>query len=323
MKLPHRRQFLHLVAGAAVLPAFSRAARAQTYPTRQVRIIVGFAPGGATDIAARLMGQWLSERLAKPFVIENRPGAASNIGAEAVVNAAPDGHTLLMAGPSSAINATLYQKLGFNFMRDVAPVAAIAHSPNVMLVGPTVSANTVSELIALAQANPGRFKLASAGVGTATHLCGELFELMTGTNMVHVPYRGGAGAYDDLLAGLVDVYFPPLASSLGYIKAGQLRALAVTTASRHKGLNVPTIGEFVSGYEASTWFGIGAPRNTPAEIVSWLNQEINASLVDPKVKARIANLGGTVIAGSPAEFGKLIAKETEKWAKVIQSANVA
>jgi tripartite-type tricarboxylate transporter receptor subunit TctC len=228
-----------------------------------------------------------------------------------------------MAGPSSAINATLYQKLGFNFMRDIAPVAAIAHSPNVMLVGPTVAAKTVPELVALAQANPGQLKLASAGVGTASHLCGELFELMTGTNMVHVPYRGGAGAYADLLAGEVDVYFPPLASSLGYIKTGQLRALAVTTASRHEGLNVPTVGEFVSGYEASTWFGIGAPRNTPAEIVRWLNQEINASLADPKVKERIADLGGTVIAGSPANFGKLIAKETGKWAKVIQSASIA
>jgi tripartite-type tricarboxylate transporter receptor subunit TctC len=322
MTLP-RRTFLHLAAGAAALPAVSPFAWAQSYPSLPVRIVVGLAPGSSPDIMSHLLGQSLSERLRQQFVVDNLTGVGANLAAQAVVDAAPDGHTLLMAGPSSAINATLYQKLGFNFMRDVAPVAAIAHSPNVMLVGPTVSANTVSELIALAQANPGRFKLASAGVGTATHLCGELFELMTGTNMVHVPYRGGAGAYDDLLAGLVDVYFPPLASSLGYIKAGQRRALAVTTASRHKGLNVPTIGEFVSGYEASTWFGIGAPRNTPAEIVSWLNQEINASLVDPKVKARIANLGGTVIAGSPAEFGKLIAKETEKWAKVIQSANVA
>jgi tripartite-type tricarboxylate transporter receptor subunit TctC len=228
-----------------------------------------------------------------------------------------------MTGPSSAINATLYQKLGFNFMRDIAPVSAVAHSPNVMVVGSTVSARTLPELIALAQANPGQLKLASAGVGTATHLCGELFELLTGTNMVHVPYRGGAGVYDDLLSGLVDVYFPPLASSLGYIKTGQLRALAVTTASRHEGLDLPTIGEFVSGYEASTWFGIGAPRDTPAEIVSWLNQEINASLVDANVKAAIADLGATVIADSPANFGKLIANDTEKWAEVIQSANVA
>ena len=322
MTLP-RRTFLHLAAGAAALPAVSPFAWAQTFPSRPVRIVVGLAPGSSLDILSHLVGQSLSERLGQQFIVDNVTGVGANLAAEAVVNAAPDGHTLLMAGPSSAINATLYQQLGFNFMRDIAPVAAIAHSPNVMLVGPTVPAKTVPELIALAQVNPGQLKLASAGVGTATHLCGELFELLTNTNMVHVPYRGGAGAYDDLLAGLVDVYFPPLASSLGYIKTGQLRALAVTTASRHGGLNLPTIGEFVSGYEASTWFGIGAPRNTPAEIVSWLNQEINASLADAKVKAQIADLGGTVIAGSPAKFGKLIAKETEKWAKVIRSANIA
>jgi tripartite-type tricarboxylate transporter receptor subunit TctC len=322
MTLP-RRTFLHLAAGAAALPAVSPFAWAQTFPSRPVRIVVGLAPGSSPDILSHLLGQSLSERLGQQFIVDNLTGVGANLAAEAVVNAAPDGHTLLMAGPSSAISATLYQKLGFNFLRDVAPVAAVAHSPNIMLVGPTVSASTVAELIALAQNKPGQLKLASAGVGTASHLCGELFELMTGTNMVHVPYRGGAGAYDDLLAGLVDVYVPPLASSLGYIKTGQLRALAVTTASRHEGLNVPTIGEFVSGYDASTWFGIGAPRHTPAEIVSWLNQEINASLADAKMRARIADLGGTVIAGSPANFGKLIANETEKWAQVIQSANIA
>jgi tripartite-type tricarboxylate transporter receptor subunit TctC len=288
-----------------------------------VRLVVGLAPGSSADILSHLLGQSLSERLGQEFLVENLTGVGANLAAEAVVNAVPDGHTLLMTGPSSAISTTLYQKLGFNFMRDIAPVAGIAHSPNVMLVGPTVSAKTVPELIALARANPGQLKLASAGVGTATHFCGELFELMAGINMVHVPYRGGAGAYADLLGGLVDVYFPPLASSIEYIKTGQLGPLAVTTASRHEGLNLPTVGEFVPGYEARTWFGIGAPRDTPAEIVTWLNQEINASLADPNVKARIANLGGTVIAGSPASFGKLIAKETEKWAKVIRSANVA
>lgn len=322
MTLP-RRTFLHLAAGAAALPAVSSFAWARTYPSRPVRVVVGLAPGSAPDILSQLLGRSLSERLGQQFIVDNLIGVGANLAAEAVVNAAPDGHTLLMAGPSSAINATLYQKLGFDFMRDIAPVAAIAHSPNVMLVRPTVSAMTVPEFIALAQNNPGQLKLISAGVGTATHLCGELFELLTNTNMVHVPYRGGAGAYDDLLAGLVDVYFPPLASSLNYIKAGQLRALGVTTTSRHEGLNVPTIGEFVPGYEAGTWFGIGAPRHTPAEIVSWLNQEINASLADPTVKARIADLGGTIIAGSPGNFGQLIAKETQKWAKVIQSANIA
>jgi tripartite-type tricarboxylate transporter receptor subunit TctC len=322
MTLP-RRTFLHLAAGAAALPAVSPFAWARTYPSRPVRIVVGLAPGSSPDILSHLLGQSLSERLGQQFTVDNVTGVGANLAAEAVVKAVPDGHTLLMAGPSSAISATLYQKLGFNFLRDIAPVAAVAHSPNVMLVGPTVAAGTVPELIALAQANPGQLKLASAGVGTASHLCGELLELMAGINLVHVPYRGGAGAYADLLSGKADVYFPPLASSIDYVKTGQLRALAVTTASRHEGLDVPTIGEFVPGYEASTWFGIGAPGNTPAEIVTWLNQEINASLADPKVKARIAALGGTVIAGSPANFGKLIAEETEKWAKVIRSANVA
>jgi tripartite-type tricarboxylate transporter receptor subunit TctC len=322
MTLP-RRTFLHLAAGAAALPAVSPFAWARTYPSRPVRIVVGLAPGSSPDILSHLLGQSLSERLGQQFTVDNVTGVGANLAAEAVVKAEPDGHTLLMAGPSSAISATLYQKLGFNFLRDIVPVAAVAHSPNVMLIGPTVAARTVRELIALAQANPGQLKLASAGVGTASHLCGELLELMAGINLVHVPYRGGAGAHADLLNGKADVYFPPLASSIDYIKTGQLRALAVTTASRHAGLNIPTVGEFVPGYEASTWFGIGAPRNTPAEIVSWLNQEINASLAEPKVKARIADLGGTVIAGSPANFGKLIANDTEKWAKVIQSANVA
>jgi tripartite-type tricarboxylate transporter receptor subunit TctC len=322
MTLP-RRTFLHLAAGAAALPAVSPFAWARTYPSRPVRIVVGLAPGSSPDILSHLLGQSLSERLGQQFTVDNVTGVGANLAAEAVVKAEPDGHTLLMAGPSSAISATLYQKLGFNFMHDIAPVAAVAHSPNVMLIGPTVAARTVPELITLAQANPGQLKLASAGVGTASHLCGELLELMAGINLVHVPYRGGAGAHADLLNGKADVYFPPLASSIDYIKTGQLRALAVTTASRHAGLNIPTVGEFVPGYEASTWFGIGAPRNTPAEIVSWLNQEINASLAEPKVKARIADLGGTVIAGSPANFGKLIANDTEKWAKVIQSANVA
>jgi len=319
MKLPHRRQFLHLAAGAAALPALSRIARAQVYPTRPVRVIVPFAPAGTTDIVARLMGQWLSERLGRAFVIENRPGAGTNIGTEVVVRAPPDGYTLLTVGAPAAINATLYDKLNFNFIRDIAPVAAIIREPLVMVVNPSVPAKTVPEFIAYAKANPGKLNMASPGNGSSSHVAGELFKMMTGVNMVHVQYRSSGPALIDLLGGQVQVMFNGAGSSIEYIRAGKLRALAVTTATRSEALpEVPTVGEFVPGYEASAFFGIGAPKDTPAEIVETLNKEINAGLVDPQLKARIAELGGTVLALSPADFGKFIADETEKWAKVVK-----
>jgi tripartite-type tricarboxylate transporter receptor subunit TctC len=322
MKLP-RRQFLHLAAGAAALPAVSRAARAQTYPTRPVRIIVGFAPGGATDLMARLIGQWLSERLGQPFVIENRPGANSNIGTEAVVNAAPDGHTLLLAASPNAINASLYDKLSFNFIRDVAPVAGIHREPNVMKVNPSVPVKTVAEFIAHAKANPGKINMASGGNGSPSHVSGELFKMMTGVNLVHVPYRGAGPALVDLLGGQVQVNFSTMSSSIEYVRAGKLRALAVTTPTRSPALpDVPTVAEFVPGYESSYWTGVGAPKNTPAEIVDKLNKEINAALADPKITARLTDLGSKPLAGSPADFGKLIAEETEKWAKVVKFAGI-
>jgi tripartite-type tricarboxylate transporter receptor subunit TctC len=322
MKLP-RRNFLHLAAGATALPAVSRFAWAQTYPTRPVRLVVGFAAGSATDILARLMGQWLSERLGQQFIIENRPGAASNIATEAVVRAPPDGYTLLVVSSASAINATLYDKLSFNFIRDIAPVASVIRGPTVMVVNPSVPAKSVPEFIAYAKANPGKLTMASGGIGSGTHLTGELFKMMAGVNMVHVPYRGGGPALTDLLGGQVQVMFPSTVSSIEYIRAGRLRALAVTTATRSDALpDVPTVDEFVPGYEASAWFGVGAPKATPAEIVEKLNKEINAGLADPKMKARLADVGGTALSGSPADFGKLIADETEKWAKVIKSAGI-
>jgi tripartite-type tricarboxylate transporter receptor subunit TctC len=322
MKLP-RRQFLHLAAGAAVLPAVSHIARAQSYPTRPVRIMVDVAPGGSNDILARLMGQWLSERLGQPFIIENRPGGGGNIATEAVVRAPADGYTLLLVGPSRAINATLYDKLNFNFIRDIAPVASFLRGPVVLVVNPSVPAKSVPELIAYAKANPGKLNLASAGNGSNPHMSGELFKMMAGVDMVHVPYRSGGAALTALLAGQVQVYFPGTVSSIEYIRAGTLRALAVTTATRSDALpELPTVGEFVPGYEASTWFGLGAPKATPAEIVDKLNKEINAGLADPKMKARLADVGGTALSGSPADFGKLIADETEKWGKVIRSANI-
>jgi tripartite-type tricarboxylate transporter receptor subunit TctC len=288
-----------------------------------VRIVVGLAPGGTNDIVARLMGQWLSERLGQQFVIDNRPGAASNIATEAVVRAAADGYTLLLSSVNNAINATLYDKLNFNFIRDIAPVAGVIRGANVMVVNPSVPANTVPEFIAYAKANPRKLNMASPGSGTGPHLCGELFMMMTGTSMIHVPYRGGGPALTDLLGGQVQVYFPGTVSSIEYIRAGRLRALAVTTATRSDALpNVPTVGEFVPGYEASGWFGIGAPKNTPSEIIDKLNKEINAGLADPKIKARLVDLGGTVLSGSPPDFGKLIADETEKWGKVIRDANI-
>src|SRR5262245_22992675 len=322
MKLP-RRKFLHLAAGAAALPGVSRLAWAQAYPSRPVRIIVPFTPAGSTDIVARLMGQWLSERLGQQFVIENRPGGGGNIGTEAVVRSPADGYTLLMVGGWNAINATLYDKLSFNFIRDIAPVAGINREPYVIAVHPSVPAKSVPEFIAYAKANPGKVSMASAGIGTPGHVSGELFKMMAGVNMVHVPYRGAAPALTDLLAGQVQVYFTPTAASIEYIRAGKLRALAVTTATRSEALpDLPTVGEFVPGYETSNWWGVGIPKNTPAEIVDKLNREINAGLADPKIKARLADLGGTPLVGSPADFGKLIADDTEKWARVIRAANI-
>jgi tripartite-type tricarboxylate transporter receptor subunit TctC len=320
MKLP-RRNFLHLAAGAAALPAASRIARAQAYPSRPVRIIVGFAPGGAYDIAARLMSQFLSERLGQPFVVENRPGAGGTIGTEGVVKAPPDGYTLLLVGAAAVTSALLYDKL--NLIRDVAPVGAISREPHIMVVNPSVAAKTVPELIAYAKGNPGKISMASGGIGTAAHLSGELFKMMTGVNMLHVPYRGVAPALTGLLGGEVHVMSAPMSASIEHIRAGKLRALAVTTATRSEMLpDVPTVGEFVSGYEASTWSGVGTPKGTPAEVVETLNQEINAALADHKIKARLADLGSTALVGSPADFGKLIADETEKWGKVIRAANI-
>jgi tripartite-type tricarboxylate transporter receptor subunit TctC len=322
MKLP-RRRFLHLAAGAASLPAVSRIAWAQSYPSRPVRLIVGFPAGGPGDLVARLIGQWLSERLGQQFVIENRPGAGSNIGTEVVVNAPPDGYTLLFATSPNAINATLYEKLNFNFIRDITPVAGLIRVPNVMEVNPSVPVHTVPEFIAYAKANPGKINMASGGNGSTPHVSGELFKMMTGVNLVHVPYRGAAPAVTDLLGGQVQVMFDLMSSAIGHIRAGKLRALAVTTATRSEVLpDIPTVGDFVPGYEASTWQGVGAPKNTPAEIVDKLNKEINAGLADRKLKTRLADLGATVLPGSPAEFGKLIAEETEKWGKVIRSANI-
>jgi tripartite-type tricarboxylate transporter receptor subunit TctC len=318
MKLP-RRKFLHLAAGAAALPVLSGIARAQAYPTKSVRLIVGYAPGGANDIIARLMTPGLSERLRQPFVIENRPGAGTNIATEAVVNAPPDGHALLLIGPANAVNATLYDKLNFDFIRDIAPVASISREPLVLVVHPSFPARTVPEFIAYAKANPGKINMVSSGTGSSVHVSGELFKMMTGVNMVHVPYRGGAPALTDLLGGQVQVMFATMPSSIEYIRAGKLRALAVTTATRSDALPaLPTVGDFVPGYEASAFFGVGAPKKTPTEIVNKLNQEINAALADPKMKARFAGLGGTALTGSPADFGKLIADETEKWAKVVK-----
>ena len=323
MKLPHRRQFLHLAAGAAALPALSRLAWAQTYPTRPVRIIVGLPAGGGADITARLIGQWLSEHFGQQFIIENRPGAGTNVGTEAVVRAVPDGYTLLLVLPPNAINTTLYEKLNFDFIRDIVPVAGIMRTPLVMEVNPSFPAKTVAEFIAYAKANPGKINMASAGNGTSGHVAGELFKMMAGINMLHVPYRGGAPAITDLLGGQVQVLFDPVASSTEYIKAGKLRALAVTATTRSEAFpDIPTVADFVPGYEASAFFGVGAPKNTSTEIVDKLNKEINAGLADPKIKARLADLGGMVLALSPADFGKLIADETEKWGKVIRAANI-
>jgi tripartite-type tricarboxylate transporter receptor subunit TctC len=322
MKLP-RRNFLHLAAGAAALPAVSRVARAQAYPSRPVRVIVPFGSAGATDIVARLIGQWLSERLGQPFVIENRPGAGGNLGTEAVVRAPPDGYTLALIGAPGAINATLYDNLNFNFIRDIAPVASIIRFPNVMVVNPSVPVKTVPEFIAYAKANPGKLNMASPGNGSTPHVTGELFKMMTGINMVHVPYRSVSAGLTDMLSGQVQVTFGTSASTIAYIRAGTLRALAVTTATRSEALpDLPTIAEFVPGYEASAWFGVGAPRNTLTEIVNKLNMEINACLADPSLQARLADLGGITLAGSPDDFARLIVEETAKWAKVVKFSGI-
>ncbi len=318
-----RREFLRLAAGAVALPALPRFAWSLTYPTRPVRIVVPLAAGGGVDIVARLMGHWLSERLGQQFIVENRPGAGTNIGTEAVVKAAPDGHTLLLVNAANAINATLYEKLGFNFIRDIAPVASIMRQPQVMLVNLSVPARTLPEFIDHANASRGKISLASAGSGTPSHLAGELFKMMTGVDMTHVPYRGVGPALTDLLGGQVQVIFTSTASAIEYVRSNRLRALAVTPVTRLDVMpDVPTVAEFVPGYEATQWYGVGAPRNTPAEIVETLNREINVGLADPKMKARLADLGGTVLAGSPADFGRLVADETEKWGKVIRTASI-
>jgi tripartite-type tricarboxylate transporter receptor subunit TctC len=322
MKLP-RREFLHLAAGAAALPAASRFAWAQAYPTRSVRIIAATGPGGAPDIFARLLGQWLSERLGQQFVTENRPGGGNTIGTEAVVRAPPDGYTLLLVDGTASINATLYEKLNYNFIRDIATVAGIVRLPNLMMVNPSVPAKTVPEFIAYAKAKPGKINMASAGIATPGHVAGELFKMMTGIEMVHVPYRGGAPALTGLIGGQVQVMFISPAATIEYIRSGRLRALAVATTTRWEGLpDIPTVGEFVPGYESSIVLGVGVPKATPVEIIDKLNREINAALADPKIKARLAVLGGTPLAGSPADFAKLIAEETEKWGKVIKFAGI-
>jgi tripartite-type tricarboxylate transporter receptor subunit TctC len=322
MKLP-RRRFLHLAAGAAALPTISRIAKAQSYPSRPVRLIVTTAAGGSPDIIARLIGQWLSERLGQPVIVDNRPGAGGNIGTEIGVRAPPDGYTLLMALSLNAINAAVYEKLPFNFIRDTAPVASIASIPLIMEVNPSVPVKTVPEFIAYAKANPGKINMASGGSGTPAHVAGELFKMMAGINMVHVPYRGEGLALPDLISGQLQAMFGVMPASLGYIKAGKLRALAVTTAKRQELLpDVPTVGEFLPGYEARGWYGIVVPKATPVNIIEKLNQEINAALADPTMKTRLTDLGCAVFAGSPADFGKFIAEETEKWAKVVKSAGI-
>jgi tripartite-type tricarboxylate transporter receptor subunit TctC len=318
MKLS-RRRFLEFAAGTAAFSAVAPIAKAQTYPARPVRLIIGYPPGGSADVTARLMGQWLSERLGQPVVVESRPGAATNIATEAVVRAPPDGYTLLLVAPANAINATLYDRLNFNFIRDIAPVAGIIRFPNVVVVNPSVPVKTIPELISYAKANPGKLNMASSGNGSTIHMSGELFKMMTGINMVHVPYRGGALALTDLIAGQVQVMFDNVPTSAEYIRAGKLRGLAVTSTARSEVLpDLPTVADVLPGYEASAWYGVGVPKNTPAEIIDRINKEINAILADPKSKARLADLGASLLPGSPADFGKVVADETEKWGKVVE-----
>jgi tripartite-type tricarboxylate transporter receptor subunit TctC len=323
MKLPHRRQFLHLAAGAAALPAVARVARGQSYPSRPVHWIVGYTPGGGNDIFARLMGQWLQERLGQPFIIENRPGAGSNIATEAVVNARPDGYAILLANFANASNASLYANLKFNFIRDIAPIAGIVRVPNIMLVNQSLPVKTIPEFIAYAKANPGKISMASAGIGSTGHLAGELTKMMAGIDFVHVPYRGNAPAITDLLSGQVQILFASLPSSIEYVRAGKARGLAVTTAMRAAAApDLPAIAEFVAGYEVSSWYGIGAPRNTPSDVIDTLNKAVNVGLADPRLKKQLDDQGGIEMAGTPADFGRLIADETEKWAKVIKFAGI-
>jgi tripartite-type tricarboxylate transporter receptor subunit TctC len=322
MKLA-RRRLLRLVAGAAAVPAASLATRAQSYPAHPVRLVVGFAAGSTTDTLARLIGSWLSERLGQQFIVENRPGASANIATESVVKAAADGYTLLMVAPTAAINATLYEKLSFNFLRDMAPVAGVVRVPNVLEVHPSVPVKTVPELIELARAKPGSLTFASAGVGTASHLAGEMFKVKAGVDLVHVAYRGDGPAMTDLIGGQVQVGFATMTASIGHIRNGKLRPLAVTTATRSDVLpELPTVGDFIPGYEASSWFGVAAPKDTPAEVIDTLNREINAGFADPRIRARLAEMSGMPLGGSPAEYGKLMADETAKWGTVIRSANI-
>jgi len=322
MKLA-RRQFLQLATGAFALPAVSRFAWAQAYPSQPVRLFLGYPPGGSADITARLTGQWLSERLGQSIIVENRAGAGTNLATEAVVRAAPDGYTLLLVPPAAAINATLYDKLNFNFIRDIEPIAGIIRFPNVVVVNPSVPVKTIPELIAYAKANPGKLNMASSGNGSTIHMSGELFKMMTGIDMVHVPYRGGAPALTDLIGGQVHVMFDNIPTSVGHIKSGKLRGLAVTGTERSAALpDLPTVAEFLPGYEASAWYGLGAPKHTPGEIIDKVNKAMNAVLADPKTKERFAELGGSTVPGSPADFGKLLADETEKWGKVVKFAGI-
>jgi tripartite-type tricarboxylate transporter receptor subunit TctC len=320
MKLS-RRSLLHLSAGAVALPALSRRARAQTYPVRPIRLIIGYTPGGSADITARLTGQWLSERLGQSVIVESRPGGGTNIATEAVVRAPPDGYTLLLVAPANAINATLYDKLNFEFLRDIVPVAGIIRFPNVVDVNPSLPVKSIPELIAYAKTNPGKLNMASSGNGSTIHMSGELFKMMTGINMVHVPYRGGAPALTDLIAGQVHVMFDNLPTSAEHVRSGRLRGLAVTgTARSHVLPDLPTVADFLPGYEASAWYGLGAPRNTPAAVIDRLNDAVNAILADPTSQGRFAELGASLLPGSPADFGKLLADETEKWGKVVKFA---
>jgi tripartite-type tricarboxylate transporter receptor subunit TctC len=320
MKLS-RRSLLHLSAGAVALPALSRRARAQTYPVRPIRLIIGYTPGGSADITARLTGQWLSERLGQSVIVESRPGGGTNIATEAVVRAPPDGYTLLLVAPANAINATLYDKLSFDFLRDIVPVAGIIRFPNVVDVNPSLPVKSIPELIAYAKTNPGKLNMASSGNGSTIHMSGELFKMMTGINMVHVPYRGGAPALTDLIAGQVHVMFDNIPTSAEHVRSGRLRGLAVTGAARSHVLpDLPTVADFLPGYEASAWYGLGAPRNTPAAVIDRLNDAVNAILADPTSQGRFAELGASLLPGSPADFGKLLADETEKWGKVVKFA---
>jgi tripartite-type tricarboxylate transporter receptor subunit TctC len=315
----HRRQFLRLAGAAVALPAVSRGASAQAYPSRPVRVVIGYPPGGSADITARLMTQWLSERLGQSFIVESRPGGGTNIATEAVINAPPDGYTLLLVAPANAINATLYEKLNHNFLRDIVPVAGLIRFPNVVVVNPDVPVKTIPELIAYAKANPGKLNMASSGNGSTIHMSGELFKMMTGVNMIHVPYRGGALALTDMIGGQVQVMFDNIPTAMEFVRSGKLRGLAVTGASRSETLpDLPTVADFLPGYEATSWYGLGAPKGTPTEIIEKLNREVNAILAEPKTKARFLELGASMLPGSAADFGKLVAEETEKWGKVVK-----